>query len=68
MDHPIWWNRLASLSNELIRKNTLFLLEGDSGGCKVERKALQKSLFPGILSKRENSSNNLNCEENNDGI
>jgi hypothetical protein len=46
---PIWWNRLASLSNELIRNNVLNLLD--------KRKDLQDSLSHGILNKRDELSN-----------
>ena len=57
MDQPIWWNRLASLSNELIRNNTLFMLEGHSAGVEVERKALQNTLSGVTLKSRAQSQN-----------
>jgi len=60
---PIWWNRLASLSNELIRNNMLFILEGHSLGVVEERKALQKAIFPGILNKRESNLNEGDIDE-----
>lgn len=63
IDSNIWWNRLASLSNELIRINTLFILEGDSLGVRNERKVLQKALFPGILNKRESNLNEGDIDE-----
>jgi len=52
---PIWWNRLASLSNELIRNNTLFILEGHSLGTEQERKALKNVLSGVTLDSREKS-------------
>jgi len=58
---PIWWNRLASLSNELIRNNTLILLEGESLGVDEERKALQNVLSGDILNKREDRPNEPNA-------
>ena len=59
--NPIWWNRLASLSNELIRNNTLILLEGESLGVDEERKALQNVLSGDILNKREDRPNEPNA-------
>jgi hypothetical protein len=47
---PVWWNRLASLSNELIRNNTLFILEGQS-----QTKALKNCLSGVTLDSREKS-------------
>lgn len=47
--NPIWWNRLADLSNELIRLNAFGILD--------ERKALQNVEIDTILDKREESVN-----------
>jgi hypothetical protein len=46
--NPIWWNRLADLSNELIRLNAFGILD---------EKNLQNEETDAILIKREESVN-----------